>query len=564
MEDHNINMESEKSLTAELIIQNLNVINSVISNTPGDIHLFLENDVSHNNINLEENELSKEEPEWKFDWKHLKFNGKPNFLIYTVLITLYTSQQLFVATTFLDLQFNKIVSSSLGHSSSEISLSNTTDYLSYMKWSGVILRTLEMFIVSKFGQFLDSHGTRVTTLLFFVLALVNGGILLYTMSSAYSFAFKTYLPLQIFGNLGGGLSVIMTIGQSGITDLFDDYEKRIIYFNYLASIIGSVTFLVPIFTTFFIKRFGKYAVLKVNIYITAIEICLVYLVVNDGTRKAEKTSEEETTASLAIRKENNFFVDFLSQFKILALPKTEPIARRNVFLLTTFKMFKAIGPACSSVLVAYLMIIFNFDAIYLNYLVSFISIYGALCSFGGIKIFYYITKSILKMKHDKSRFDQIDKAQLAISALGSILASFIALLFRNYLLGILLMLMLEATFDFSSPVINNSIVKYIENSKEVTVENEPLLDPDSTEMVEEPRRNKIGSIYACFSILDIIVGVLFNTMLFQIFESSKESRPWLFLIAPSLCACANVVIYFLVQTDGSSEQNPADQEAQEM
>lgn len=557
-----MNTESEKGLTAELIIQNLNAISTAISNTPGDIHLLLENNFSYN-TNLEENEISKEEHEWKFDWKRLKFNGNPNFLIYTILITVYSAQQLFIATTFLDLQFNKIVSSSLGDSSNEISLSNTNDYLSYMKWSGIVLRTLEMFIVSTFGKVLDSHGTRATTLLFFVFSLANGGIMLYTMSSNYSFAFKTYLPLQIFGNLGGGLSVLMVIGQSGITDLFEDYEKRIVYFNYLGSIIGSVAFLVPIFTTFFIKKFGKYAVLKVNIYITAIEICIVYIALNDGKKKPKaEVTEEQTSATVAVQKEDNYFLNFLSQFKVLALPKSEPVARRNVFLLTAFKMLKAIAPASSNILVAYLMIIFNFDAINLNYLISFISIYGALCSFGGIKIFYYITKNVLKMKHDKRRFDQIDKAQLAISALGSVLASFVALIFRNYLLGILLMLVLEATFEFSSCVINNSIVKYVENTKELNVENERLIDSDSTEVVQEPGKNKLGSIYACFSILDIVVIVLFNAILFQIFESSKESRPWLFLIVPSLCACASVVICCLIQTEGALEQHQTNQEEQ--
>lgn len=561
-------------LSQEIANHQLNNITKAISNNFNDLPLLVDNDLDNilqKEVEEEEdNGMAKEENEpFSFDWIHFKFNLEPNFFIYAFLLSLHMAQDLFLNAAFLELQLDKIVKSSEKKSANKNLVTFTSsDYLSYMKWSGIILTTLQMLVISQFGKLLDTRGIRFTTLVFFALIFLNGSIVLYTMSSKYNFEICTYLPLKIIGGLDGGSTVLLTIVQNGITDLFTSHEQRIVSFNYILSSISVISFIVPIFTTFFIKKFGKFTILKVSLFITIVEFSLVYLFLNDA--KVKKQTQTTTTNnnnnknsqkvihkpsdSLLVSKNHNFFTNFLLQFKVLVLPKSDPIARKNVFFLIGFKVTNYIFTASGPVVIAYLMLIFNFDAIKLNYLVAFIGLYGAICSVSLINLFYYIISNILKMKHNPKKFDKIDKIQLFLLAFGSFVAFNICLFLRKHLSGILAVLVILTTFDFCVPVINNSIVKSIEHTTrelEEEVEEEQLLlnNDQNINTSEVPERTKTGTIYACFSILDKLVMIVFSATMFQVFDLSKDSKPWLFLILPYIGSCINLALCYFVHVD---------------
>ena len=513
--------------------------------------------------------------DFSFDFKRLKFNNQPVFLIYVTVICVMLSQEILSSSSFLELQLKKIT----GHSATTQS---TNEYLSYMKWSGIVFTVLQLFSVYFFGSILNKHGVRFSAFLFLFFYLVSNVVNLFLMSDYYTFDFYSYTFFRLIANIDGGLDVMVTIINAGIADLFESHPKRMLYFNYLYSIISVVTFLVPFVTTFVIKKFGNYYTLKVQTVITFFNIAFVHLLLNNKLKSRVETTDDDSinknqvkitkkkintfsstkSKTEAITK-NNVFTNIIKQFEVFILPKNTGIARRNVMLLELFNIFSTINQASISVGVSYLLVAYDFNAIQLNYLTSFFGCYGSLTSFLGIKIFYYIVNKFTSLKASSHFFDRIDRIQLLMNAGASTIGYLFPLIIRHSWLGQIFMMLCFDSVMFVAPVLNNSIIKIIENEKEYVKlqadeENDALLSVDDENELEEdgenqeheevsPPKSKTAIIFSCFTIQNKITTALFSAVLFQVLEMTKDTRPWLFYVISLILSSINFFIASLVK-----------------
>ncbi|XBW36284.1 hypothetical protein QEN19_001873 [Hanseniaspora menglaensis] len=510
-----------------------------------------------------------------FDWKRFKFNLKPNFFVYTFFASIVMAQSLFTMTTLLDLQMDKI-----SHAG-DVSITNNDDYLTFMKWSGIVVTLSQMFVISKVGELLDKFGIRFTTLTFFTFHVLHSSIMLYTMSEKYIFHMASYFPLYIIASLSGGPMVLLTIVQTGITEIFSLHEERMVHFNYLQSIVGATTFIVPFLTTFFIKKYGKYTVLKVDFCLTITGLVSAYLILNNikpiknntakidqkdqieiRVKRLNKATKKSKHGSSILEKFLN--LKFISQFKVFLLPKTEVVGRRNVLLLLLFKIANSIQESAPMIMLTYLMQIFNYDAIYLNYLISFIGIYGSFCSVVGIKIFYYVTHSILHIEHNGKKLDKIDISQMYLTSIGSLIGLIYAIIKKNSVYGVLTMFFFLTTFDFLKPAAANIIVKYVNNSScknREELETEGLLESDGEETEEtqivSDQEAKNGTLYACMSIIERIVLGFGSAMFFQVYGMTKDTKPWFFLVVLLAVPISNLLLLFAMRAEDVDEDSEA-------
>lgn len=529
-----------------------------------------------NGIYLQEEDSISAEPEpptkLAFDFKKFKFNNKPTFMIYAIITCVTLSQEILSSASFLELQLKKIKN----HSQKA---QNSNEYITYMKWSGIIFTMLQLFSVYFFGSVLDNRGVRFSAKLFLIFFLVSNVVNLYLMSDYYGFNFYSYILFRLIASIDGGFVVLVTIINAGITDLFESHTKRMLYFNYLYSIVGVTTFVIPFLTTFIIKRFGNYCTLQVQTIITVFSITFVQLFLNDKSTKTTKKNDNDSitkqqvkvtkkriqpTASLitqteAVLAETNVIKKIIKQFEVFILPKNTGIARKNVLLLELFKIFSSFNQATINVGVSYLMIAHDFTAIQLNYIISFFGCYGCVTSFVGIKVFYYIIEKFTNLKTSTHYFDYIDKTQLLISA-GSTLAGFVfAIVCSGSWVGQVLMLLCFETFVAASPILTNGIIKIVENQQEYVKlygdeENTALIldnasdDEGDVEYEEvEPAKSKTAIIFSCYTIQDKITTTLIATMLFQVFEMTKDTKPWFFYVISAFFALVNFMIALLVE-----------------
>lgn len=506
--------------------------------------------------------------EYSFDFKRFKFNNKPVFFIYAIITCVSLSQEILSSASFLELQLKKILDHSNGAGSS-------SEYLSYMKWSGIVFTVLQMFSVYFFGSILDKHGVRFSALLFLLFYLLSNVTNLFLMSDFYNFDFYSYIFFRLIASLDGGFVVLVTIMNAGIADLYEVHTQRMVYFNYLYSIIGVSTFVVPFFTTFIIKKFGNYCTLQVQTAITFLNIAFVYLLLNNKSennandediinknqaiisqRKVDPVSSVLSSAEVILA-ESNIIKKIIKQFKVFVLPKSTGIARKNVFILETIKILSCFDQATISVGVSYLMVTYNFNAIQLNYITSFFGCYGCLTSFFGIKLFYYVVNNLTNLKPSTKFFDRVDQLQLFINCGSSLLAFALPIIFRKSWLGQVLMLFCLETFICVGPILNNGIIKIIENEEEYVKmntdeENRPLLLSENNEEYsesssEKPAKSKTAIIFSCYTIQDKLSMAVFSTALFQVLDMTKDSCPWAFFTVACFISFVRCTIAFLVE-----------------
>lgn len=524
-------------------------------------NVLLQDDISNKEIDTTNN--------YSFDFKKFKFNNKPVFLIYAIITCVSLSQEILSSASFLELQLKKIQSHSDGAGSS-------SEYLTYMKWSGIVFTVFQMFSVYFFGSILDKRGVRFSALLFLVFYLLSNVTNLFLMSDYYNFDFYSYIFFRLIASLDGGFVVLVTIMNAGIADLYEVHTQRMVYFNYLYSIIGVSTFVVPFFTTFIIKKFGTYSTLQVQTAITFVNIAFVYLLLNNKPetnnandedtinknpvkitqKKVDPVSNVLSTAEV-IMAETNIIRKIIKQFEVFALPKNTGIARKNVFILETIKILSCFDQATISVGVSYLMVTYHFNAIQLNYITSFFGCYGCLTSFFGIKLFYYVVNNLTSLKPSTTFFDRVDQLQLFINCGSSLLAFTLPILFRKSWLGQVLMLFCLETFICVGPILDNGIIKIIEHEEEYVKlnsdeENSPLLATDNNEVSnesnnEKPAKSKTAIIFSCYTIQDKLSMALFSTALFQVLDMTKDSCPWAFFAVACFISFIRCIIALSVE-----------------
>lgn len=544
-----------------------------------NIITFLSNDKVESTIQYDANnallqdDISNKEVEstndYSFDFKKFKFNNKPVFFIYAIITCVTFSQEILSSASFLELQLKKIQKHSNGTGSS-------SEYLSYMKWSGIVFTMLQMFSVYFFGSILEKRGVRFSALLFLLFYLLSNVTNLFLMSDSYSFDFYSYIFFRLIASLDGGFVVLVTIMNAGIADLYVVHTQRMVYFNYLYSIIGVSTFVVPFFTTFIIKKFGNYCTLQVQTAITFMNIAFVYLLLNNkpetnnandddminksqvsiSQKKVDPVSNVLSTTEV-IMAESNIIKKIIKQFEVFALSKNTGIARKNVFILETIEILSCFDQATINVGVSYLMVTYNFNAIQLNYITSFFGCYGCLTSFFGIKLFYYVVNNLTNLKPSTKFFDRVDQLQLFINCGSSLLAFTFPIVFRKSWLGQVLMLFCLETFICVKPILNNGIIKIIENEGEYiklnTDEESNLLLPDddiedfNAFVSEKPPKSKTAIIFSCFTIQDKLSMALFSTALFQVLDMTKDSCPWAFFAVACFISFIRCIIAFLVE-----------------
>lgn len=555
--------DEQSKQTQSMILQTNNII-TILSNDK--VESTIQYDA--NNVLLQDDISNKEvhdKSDYSFNFKKFKFNNKPVFIIYAIITCVTLSQEILSSASFLELQLKKIESHSNGTKTS-------SEFLSYMKWSGIVFTILQMFSVYFFGSILDKKGVRFSALLFLLFYFLSNVTNLFLMSDYYNFDFYSYIFFRLIASLDGGFVVLATIMNAGITDLYEVHTQRMLYFNYLYSIVGVSTFAVPFFTTFIIKKYGNYCTLQLQTTLTLLNITFVYMLLNNKPRST--TSKDEDTiikdqvnittkkvdpvdnvlsTAEVIMAETNIIKNIIKQFEVFVLPKKTGVARKNVFLLETMKVLSSIDQATINVGVSYLMVDYNFNAIQLNYIISFFGCYGCFTSFFGIKLFYYIVNNFTKLKPSTKFFDRVDQLQLFINNGSTLFAFTLPIIFRKSWLGQIFMLFCFETFVCVGPILNNGIIKIIENEEEYVKlntdeESNPLMSRDDNEINSaKPTKSKTAIILSCYTIQDKLSSALFSATLFQVLELTKDSCSWAFYVVAWMVSLIRFVISFLVE-----------------
>ena len=533
-------------------------IDSTIQYAPNGIYLQEEGSISA--------ELDTP-TKFAFDFKKFRFNNQHTFMIYAFILCVTLSQEILSSASFLELQLKKIKSHSPKTQSGD-------EYIAYMKWSGMIFTMLQLFSVYFFGSLLDRRGVRFSVMLFLLCFFVSKVMNLYLMSDYYNFNFYSYIPCRLIASMDGGFVVLVTIINSGITNLFESHTKRMLYFNYLYSLVGIITFVIPFITTFIIKRFGNYCTLQVEAIVTFFTIAFVQLFLNDKSKKTAEIKDNDIIAKQQVEitkktvqpttsllsqadvflAETNIIKKIIKQFEVFILPKNTGIARKNVLLLELFKILSSADQATINVGISYLMIAHDFTAVELNYIISFFGFYGCVASFVGIRVFYYIINKFTNLKASAHYFDRIDKTQLLITSGASLAGFTLAIVCKGSWLGQILMLVCFETFVSAAPILSNGIIKIIENQHEYVKlygdeENSPLFlnnayDDEEDFVYEEfePVKSKTAIIFSCYTIQDKITTALFGALLFQVFEMTRDTKPWFFYVVSGFFALVNFII----------------------
>ncbi|KAH3684879.1 hypothetical protein WICPIJ_004141 [Wickerhamomyces pijperi] len=352
--------------------------------------------------------------------------------------------------------------------------------------SGLLLvkGTVSCLMSGKLGELSDRHGRKPIFIVIGVLTCVSKFFDLYLLWPTTPFSYFLFFTSNVIEGLGGGVSLVLSLANSYITDIVDPHKRNVSMGYVMGSFFTGIA-MGPLLGSVIVKWFkDTFLPLWIDAALSVLFLLSVLFVVPESRslklRRRSQSMHFQRRASFAsqISMESNttelsplhyvklFFKEMFHSLGLLWLPKHSKlgyIPRYNVIILLFIDVMNMlVVQSIGSALVLYTTYRFNWSAVTIGYFISASGIGKAL-------VLYTIAPFLLpfmkkQMRESTTSLDNADRFLVYIVALSELIHPLLIAVATTS--GAVFASVIFGCFGaLSSPVIQSSITKYIPESK---------------------------------------------------------------------------------------------------
>lgn len=486
-----------------------------------------------------------------FDFKHFKFNLKPNFYLLVCLSALKFVASFICVTALSDLKMRKVVGSF------EDSNSGQSEYLRVQSFVSAFQSVTGIITSSYFGSLSDRKGRFFAFVLSAVLSVMAGLINLFIFSDRYQYNIYSFLLLLSVSTLDGGVVVLNALTNSYISDIVPSNERLLFFSTYQCVICGLST-VVPLLTAFIVNKTSNYTTLLFSMVLYVLTLIGTWLFLSESlsteARQESMTENQKTIEKYKMLREKCFedirssdsssrgnlfskvfraiyhtcrlhvVVDVVRPLKALYLPKTSTgslIPRVNALILVASQVFYlASYDGAGVALTPYALIDLQWTSVDLSYFFSYSSVISTITL---LLVPIYLYPYLIQKRGFKIltfSVDKLDILNMRVLSVGLMFSVVCPLLFISTQ-GLYGCTFFFGLVSFAVPTIQNSLLKYA-------------------------APNKTGEMLAGVSLLSHLNVLITPPIFLQVYDKTKSYWPTLFLVIPlTFQTCGFVLTYFL-------------------